>query len=275
MKKEKAILIIGGDKRQRMLAELLSLDGYNVTHIEDYAYNLQSLVNSNDIISLPLPVSKDKVHIYSDVEKFKLPFVDILKMIKGGSMVFGGGLPKEVKEYFEDENIEYHDCLMSELFELQNASFTAQGALKLLYDNTEEFLKDKRVLITGYGRIGVALSEMLVSLRMKVTVSARNEIQLKTAELSGCETINLRYLKNLSGFDFIFNTVPCRIFDENAVSAAEKNSVYFELASAPFGADREHFEKYGLKYVSGAALPGKFLPLSSARLLKEYMEQFI
>lgn len=275
MKKDKSVLIIGGDKRQRVLSELLSDDGYKVTHINENEENIELVFNDNDIFFLPLPVSKDRVHIYSDNINFKLKLIDIVSTVKENSVVFGGGIPQEIREHFESENIEYHDCLMSELFELQNAHFTSQGALKLLLDNTEEHLKGKSVLVTGYGRIASSLSEILKNLQMKVTVAARNEIQLKAAELSGCEQINLRELKNLFCFDYIFNTVPCRIFDENAASSADKKCVYFELASAPFGADKEHFEKHGIKYIQGGALPGKLLPVSSAKLLKEYMEQFI
>lgn len=275
MKKDKSVLIIGGDKRQRILSKLLSEDGYNLTHVNENTENIDDAISSYDIIFLPLPISKDRVHIYSDAGDFKLQLVDVAKVVKNTSIVFGGGFPKELREYFEDEGTEYHDCLMSELFELQNAHLTAQGALKLLLDNTEEHLKGKNVLVTGYGRIATSFSEILRNLQMNVTVAARNEIQLKTAEFSGCTTVNLRELKGLSGFDFVFNTVPHRIFDEIAVSSADKKCVYFELASAPFGADKENFEKYGIRYVQGGALPGKILPVSSARLLKEYMEQFI
>lgn len=275
MKKDKSVLIIGGDKRQKFLFKLLSEDGYNVTHLNENSDNLYDLINSNDIIFLPLPVSKDRVHIYSDADNFRLKLADAVKSIKNISMVFGGGIPKEVRDYFEDESIEYHDCLISELFELQNAYFTAQGALKLLLDNTEDYLLGKTALIIGFGRIATALSEMLKNLNMKVTVAARNELQLKTAKLSGFQIINLKELRNLSGFDFVFNTVPYRIFDEAAMSSAGKNSVYFELASAPFGVDKELAQKHDIRYVQGGALPGKYLPLSSAKLLKEYMEQFI
>ena len=275
MKKDKSVLIIGGDKRQRVLSGLLSDDGYKVTHINENAENTDSAFSDNDIIYLPLPVSRDRVYISSDNSNFKLELCEIVSAVKEKHIVFGGGIPKGIREHFEEENIEYHDCLMSELFELQNARFTSQGALKLLLDNTEECLKGKNVLITGYGRIASALSEILKNLQMKVTVTARNDIQLKTAELSGCETIRLMELENISGFDFIFNTVPYRIFDESAVSSAYKNCVYFELASAPFGADKEHFEKYGIKYIQGGSLPGKLLAVSSAVLLKEYMEQFV
>ncbi len=275
MKKDKSVLIIGGDKRQRILSKLLSEDGYNVIHINENIENIDAVISSYDIIFLPLPISKDRVHIYSDISNLKLKLSDIVSAVKSSSIVIGGAVPKEIKEYFEDESIEYHDCLMSELFEFQNAHFTAQGALKLLLDNTEEHLREKKVLVTGYGRIATSFSEILINLQMKVTVGARNEIQLKMAEFSGCDTVNLRELKVLSGFDFVFNTVPHRIFDEIAVASADKKCVYFELASAPFGADKKHFEKYGIRYVQGGALPGKILPVSSARLLKEYMEQII
>lgn len=167
------------------------------------------------------------------------------------------------------------DLLTSEIFELENGYLTSQGALRLLLDNTEEALNGKAVLVTGYGRIAVPLSEKLKNLNMKVTVAARNKIQLKTAELSGLQTVNLEKLNDISGFDYVFNTVPCRVFDEKLIATADKNSIYFELASAPFGAEKKYFENLNLKYILCASLPGKLLPASSAKLIKDYIEQFI
>lgn len=275
MKSGKSVLIIGGDKRQKILSKLLSDEGYKVTHLNEDTDNVRDFVKLNDIIFLPLPVSKDRVHIYSDNGDFKMKLNEVVSAVSEDSVVFGGSIPKEIKDCFEEKGSEYHDCMTNEIFELQNAHLTSQGALKLLLDNTEEYLKDKKVLVTGYGRIATSLSEILRKLHLKVTVAARNEIQLKVAELSGCETINLAALRNISCFDYIFNTVPFRIFDYNILSTADKKCVYFELASAPFGGEKEHFEKCGIRYVAGGSLPGRLLAVSSAKLLKEYMEQFI
>ena len=275
MKKEKSVLIIGGDKRQRKLKKYLSDDGYTVTHIEKEEECLPSLFKENKIIFLPIPVSKDRVYIYSDNKESRLRVTDVTEQIDNTSVVFGGNFDASVKKYFEEEGIEYHDCLKSELLELQNGYLTSQGALRLLLENTEEFLTSKNVLITGFGKIGMPLAALLDKIGMNVSVGARNELQLKNAVMAGYTPVELKSLSTLSKCDFIFNTVPCRIFDESLIETADKKAVYFELASSPFGADKENILKYGLSYVDGSSLPGKFLSDSSAELLKEYMEKFL
>lgn len=275
MKKEKSVLIIGGDERQRRLRKHLSDDGYTVTHIESKADCLPSDLKENKIIFLPVPVSKDREHIYSDNGNSELRLTDIIEQISSDSVVFGGNFDASVRQYFEDEAIEFHDCLKSELLELQNGYFTSQGALRLLLDNTEELLVGKNVLITGFGKIATPLAALLDKIGMNVTVAARNELQLKSAAMSGYIPVELKKMETLKGYDYIFNTVPYRIFNEKLIETADEKTVYFELAAAPFGADKEILQKCGLIFVGGSSLPGRFLPDSSAKMLKEYMEKFL
>lgn len=275
MNKKKKVIIMGGDNRQRMLCSMLRDDGYEVIHIEDSNEEYSNRIREADALVLPVPVSKDRVNIFSDDPLCKFELLKVCGSIGKDTCVFGGGFSGEIKELFEKEEIEYHDMLQSELFTVENAYLTVQGALRLLFENTEENLLNKKAIVTGYGRISVFLSDALKRLGMKVYVLARNEIQLKTAELSGMKAIRLTESPRCSEADFIFNTVPNVIFDRKSVETMKKSAVYFELASAPFGAVKEDFLPDGCRYVLGSSLPGRFLPAASAKIIKNYIEQFL
>lgn len=275
MKKNQNILILGGDGRQRRLKKVLEAAFKSVKDINDGSEEkaLNSLLKA-DIVVFPIPFSKDKRLVYTDNSALEINKSKALQCLRKDTVVFGGGFTAEDRDFFEEEGIEYHDMLLNEGFLLENAYLTAEGAFKLLYMNTEETVFNKNVLITGYGRISEILSSMLSDLKMNVTICARNEIQLKNAEKKGYGTVRLSELKNLNKFDFVFNTVPYRILDSGALKTAEK-CTYFELASAPFGADKKEVTDSGVKFVGGASLPGRFFPETSAKLIADYIISFV
>ncbi len=275
MKKDKNAVIIGGDNRQRHLFEMLKNEFQKTAHIDSGSEeNALKEISEADVVVLPIPVTKVKGLIYTDSNDFEISKEKILQMLKKNAVVYGGGFTAEDRDFFEEEGFEYHDMLVNEAFLLENAYLTAEGALKLLLENTEETLFNKKALITGYGRIAEFLSEMLSKLKVKVTVAARNEVQLKTAEKKGYCTFNFNELKSLKDFDFIFNTVPSRIFSEGMLES-EGKCTYFELASAPFGADKNELISSGIAFVQGASLPGRYFPVTSARLIAQYILRFI
>ncbi len=277
MDREKKILIVGGDKRQNYLSELFKNEGIVPLHINSKEYlEAEKLIGEYKIIVFPIPVTKDKIHIFSNNEDFNPEINKFFSYIKTSTMVFGAGFDKKWTEHFEKEGILCFDMLKSEVFSLNNAFLTSQGALRLLLDNTDDCVRNKKVLITGFGKISMFLSKMLFDLNMKVTVAARNEYQLFVAENSGYETVKISDIcNNISEADFIFNTVPFEIFSEKNISELNNDCIYFELASVPFGVNKNHFVKYGKNFVSGSGLPGKYLSEASAKLMKDYIEKYI
>ncbi len=269
------IVILGGDNRQRYLSHILKSEFEMLYDINSGSEeSVLSEISKADVVVFPIPVSKVRGLIYTDNSDFEISKEKVLKKIKKDAVIFGGGFTAEDRDFFEEEGFEYHDMLINETFLLENAYLTAEGALKLLLENTEETLFNKTALITGYGRIAEFLSEILFSLEMRVTVAARNEVQLKTAEKKGYSTINLNELKSLKDFDYIFNTVPSRIFNKSMLEPDSK-CTYFELASAPFGADKNELISSGIVFVQGASLPGRYFPVTSASLIAEYILRFI
>lgn len=269
---KKNILIVGGDLRQKHLEDILTEKGYICKRENTDADNAYSELTEAPAVILPVPVSSDGKHIYSDNPSFNLDISDFLNCIKPEQLVLGGMIKGEIKEIFERNNVVYKDVCRFEHFTKYNAFLTVQGAVKLLLDTSDRLISGKKVLITGFGRIGKALAQTLKSMNMDVFVAARSKEQLTESVCTGYKAIHLKDLSSVIYlFDYIFNTVPENIFTESDVSHIRPDSIYFELASKPYGAEKTYFLKENKRYVFGGGLPGKYVARSAAEIIAEFV----
>ncbi len=265
-------IIIGGDKRMESLYSLLLKKGKSV--------KLMSEPDSEDIASythiiLPVPISKDKKRVFSNKAGFDMSLGCIAEKLSSGQTVFGGGFTEALRKSLEEKGVICFDFMKQESFVTANAYLTAQGTLRLLLESTDEYIMGKKMLIIGFGRVSKALAALLKAIGTDVYIAARNPLQLEAAEYCAYKTLSLNDINGcLSDFSYIFGTVPSNILTEADIKLIGENCIYFELASAPFTADRNIFERYGKRYVFGGALPGKYLPGASGRLLCEYILRF-
>ncbi len=186
--------------------------------------------------------------------------------------VIGGMIRDDVKEELKKSEIKYCDYFENESYVLKNAQLTSQGAVRLLLENTNEFLVGKKALVTGFGRIGKSLALMLKSLGMKVFVAVRREESAVEASAFGFDVLSFKALKGaLFYFDYIFNTVPSVIFSYRDVSHINDKALYFELASNPFGAEKKDFELLSKNFIHGGALPGRFYPSAVAQNIVDFI----
>ena len=269
--KEKA-LIIGGDKRQEYLKKHLELKFDEVFYLRDSAdISILDEIESYSHIILPLPMSKDKEHIYS-VGSLYLRLEDLVSMIKPCHKVFGSGFDSKTIDYFEDKEIEYYDFMKDKVFKRANALLTAQGTLKLMLDNTEDYIVSKKALIIGFGDVGETLAENLRNNGLEVYITARNKRKLSLASLYGYKTIAFSSIRScIYLFDYIFGTVPANILDSGDVKNVKMDSVYIELASPPFTAKETDFKEFSKTYINGSSLPGRFLPSASGKLIADFV----
>ena len=126
------------------------------------------------------------------------------------------------------------------------------------------------VLVTGYGRFGRALAKRLKALGADVWVAARREEQRLAARSDGMRAASLLELPALAGrMDMVLNTIPARVLGTEALAALPKGAWLLELASAPYGFDRDAAARLGLNVEVLPALPARYAPQSAARALKQ------
>lgn len=266
------ILIIGGDKRQDTLYGLLKKKDYNCFRENKTSDNILSEVSKHKILILPVPFTADGEYIYSNNPDFTLSVSDLLSALSDKNTVIAGGMSSNIRNQMKAKKVKHYDMTDSDYFTEYNAFLTSQGALKLLFDNTLSLVTGKKVLITGFGRVAEALAYNLKGIGTDVFILARNPRQLMKAQCLGCKTVNMAAKSSvICLFDYIFNTVPSPVFPEADVFRMRDDTVYFELASKPFGADKADFLKHGKKYIYGGGLPGRFVSDSAAEIMAEFI----
>lgn len=263
---KESYLIVGGDIRQEKLKDILEMKGKEVYHIL-YPADIKELDNAGRYsnIVLPIPLTKDGETLFSECDELKIKLSFLIDKLKDNQKIYGSGL----MPHFNENGL---DLMKDSVFKRANAVLTAQGALRLLLESTDDYIVTKKVLITGFGDVAETLADLLRRVGLRVHIKARSHKALLSAEMQGYGTSYLKYNENSLGeYDYIFSTVPSEIFGERDILSMKDEAIFFELASYPYSADRNLFIKYNKKYVSGSALPGKYLPTASAKLIADFI----
>ncbi len=143
-----------------------------------------------------------------------------------------------------------------EIYVIENAALTAEGALELLMRRSNRALAGMEVLVVGLGRIGGFLTGMLSSLGAHVTVAARSETARAAARARGCRAVDLEHIP--PRFDAVVNTVPAPVLDGDYGGA-----LCIDLASAPGGWATD------APVLKAPGLPGLYAPKAAADVMAE------
>lgn len=263
----KKYLFVGGDKRQTYAAEYVEKAGDKATLACDYP-QLRTLIGSADYIVLPLPVSRDGIHVSSLPEKGLITLEELLFELKSGMVVLAGMPDKEITKRIECKGVTLYDYYKIETLSLLNSITTAEGVIYELIGGSDINIHGSKTLVTGYGKAASAIVGRLVALGSEVTVAARSERDRTAALCSSCKAIQLYEIKEVaSEFDFVVNTVPALVIDEKVISRLKKSCVALEIASAPFGIDFESAVRHGIKVIKAPSLPGRISPVSAGEAI--------
>lgn len=210
----------------------------------------------NRVVLLPVPTSRDKVHL-SGTDKL---LGEIFSDVGEGDFVAGYGIDKGAKNAMRSRGALVYDALEDEKFLSENAEETAIGALGYIISTTNTAPRDTRFTIVGYGRIGSRILRYLLFLGARVKVySGREEVCLEL----GKSGVNAEYLERgapipTADTDIIINTAPADL------------SASFENGKLPSGlrvielASGENFKGVeGIERLPG--IPDKSLGKSAGR----------
>lgn len=252
------IAVIGGDKRQILLCDELEKKYDNVVHIISSS-NLREELSGADVVIFPIPTTRDRVTVNCSLSDDKIPLYEIENLL-GDSLVITSGCK------FKAKNVV--DLNSNEAFLLKNAAITAEGAIEYAMQNTELALLDSNCLVVGNGRIGKMLALRLKCMCAGVTVSARKSVDFAMLQSLGINSINTGNIKeHISDYDIIFNTVDSTVIGKAEIENSKKNALFMELASAPYGINKQYIDSCNRKYVLAAGMPAKVAPISAAKVL--------
>lgn len=274
----KSFGIIGGDKRQLFLAKAIYDSGYSVMlggfdRLQSTGNlvlgDIKAVAAKCDVLILPVPSVRADGSINTPFSDECTVLDDELIGILIKKPVFIAMKDKFLKAYPQFEKAEIFDYAAKDEFAILNALPTAEGAVEVAMNKFEGTIAGSRCLITGYGRIGKVLAEMLKNLKAEVTVSARKPSDMAFAQAFGYDEINTNKMSDVRNFDLVFNTVPSMIFNRELLLNTDKNTIIIDLASLPGGVDFEAAHILGIDAVRALALPGKCAPKTAGEIIKK------
>ena len=286
MIKKRKFGIIGGDLRALYLAKSLNKDGNEVHICGTEKLNSRQIfqtdipddvINFSDYIILPTPVTRDNKTINAPYSSKELLIDEKFLGSVKNKVIFGGIIPNILKQFDEKvKNKSYSvEDYYTENFKILNSIPTAEGAVKIALEEKHSTIYQSKCLVIGYGKIGKILSKILKSMGAYVTVSARKSTDRAWASAEGYKSINISEPQAMYDYDFIFNTVPFILLNENILKNLKKDVLGIDLASPPGGVDKEAALKLDIKSIHALAIPGKYFPESSAEIIKSEISSII
>ena len=271
--------VIGGDMRTLSMCSLLAEDGHEVRTfaLEQakqppgwMAGSVQDAARGADCVILPLPAWGKGGLLNSPMSAGEFSMEEILNAVAEKTPVCAGMADDRLKELALRRDLELHDYLKREELAVENAVATAEGAVDVLIRETESTLRDSRVLIVGFGRIGKVLAHRLHGMCAAVAVSARSFGDRAWISAYGYEAADTYAMDEaLEKADIVVNTVPAMVLGAEQLKRLRPGALCVDLASKPGGVDFPAASQLGIKTVWALSLPGKTAPRSSGRVIRD------
>jgi dipicolinate synthase subunit A len=181
----------------------------------------------------------------------------ILAALPGDITVVGGNLNHPALGRYRTI-----DLMQDAFYVTQNADITAHCAVKLALSKLPVTLKDQKVLVVGWGRIGKCLALLLREMGAEVAVQARKESDRAMLAALG-------YLprQKIDGYRVIFNTVPAPVIDETECELCRSDCLKIDLASEQGIAGEDVLWARGLPGKDAPESSGRLIALTAARLM--------
>jgi len=253
-------VIAGGDGRMLALAKLLQREGHEVRTLGLTA-NEKTEIRDADVALLPYPFSVKNGQIPCLTGE-KLDPEEVLQKVGKNALIIA---ERGMEPY--GSFTRYTDAPD---LERRNAEISAEAAVYEVMERSDKALMDLRVLVTGYGLFAKSLSQKLRVLGAEVWIAARRIEVRRQAQEDGMQAVSVHEMGSVLGrVDMVLNTVPAQIITEAELRCLRANTWLLELASAPYGFDRDVAQALGLKSALLPGLPARYAPESAALALRD------
>lgn len=265
----KNVLLIGGDRRNVYLHDILrrkdniDLHAFGLAVADRTLADIEKAISEADVIILPMPSTKNGVVPLLSMET-AYPMDKILENMHEGATLVGGFLEGTPHK----QGISVTNLLASERFQQANAWPTAEGAIRIALERSERTLRGSRCTVLGYGRIGKDLVKLLCSFYADVVATARRKEQLEDIAALGVLAVHTDdIVEACIDSNFIFNTIPCVLLDEEKLRRLRRDVKIIDLASSPFGVDFNAATRLKLDAQTYQSLPGRMFPKTAADII--------
>lgn len=211
------------------------------------------------IILLPIPSSRDKVHVTGTDRLLG----EVLSDAGNGDLLIGYGIPMEDASDVASRGGVIYDAMLDENFQQENARVSALGALGYILTEMKRTPEDMYIGIVGYGRIGAELVRLLLFFGARVRVYTSRDQTRRELGAFGVESTfmerSARAIPNIDGLDLIVNTAPTDLSATFETGGLPDGVRLIELASG------KNFEGVaGVEYLP--SIPDRMYPISSGQI---------
>jgi dipicolinate synthase subunit A len=184
--------------------------------------------------------------------------------------LFGPGeVPKDFCQKYPTINLSGNEHLTK-----RNAVYTAEGAIHAVSERALFSLSEANVMVIGYGRIGRALTGILLGYGSRVTVAARSPEARSLAERVGARAVDMEeMLLHLPAQRIVFSTPPQRVLEARQLACFRKDALLVDLSSPPYGIDLKAAQTMGLSAWREPGLPGRYCPEGAGRALLDAIRE--
>ena len=269
--------IIGGDKRNIALAEMLFRRGHTVkafgfansgTELSFQCRHLSEALKDTKFVIGPTPCALSGGILNAPFHGESLYLEDLFRKLSPEQVFISGYVKPRVFKLARECNVQLIDMLAREELLVLNAIPTAEGAIKIAIEETDITLHGSRVMVIGYGRIGKVLCRMLAGMGANVTAVVDTGEARANVVSAGHESVYYTDIDDyLSKNDIIFNTVPKILLNERNLIFVKTSALIIDLASPPGGVELEASHRLGLKTLFASSLPGKVAPVTAAEYI--------
>lgn len=280
------VAVIGGDARQIEVARALSafykkvgIFGHPPLNLPDsveLVTDLSKAVTDTEIIILPISGMNDRGLVRSYQADEFIDFGSCFYRLSEQTLLVTGQLSLKWLQTAKEMRINVLQYADDDEIAILNSIPTAEGAVQIAMENLPITIHGSRVVVIGFGRVGVTTARMFKSLGARVIVSARRGALLARAIELNLETVWQRDLaKVLPSADIIINTVPALVLGKNELAEVSQEALIIDLASPPGGTDFEEAERLKLNSILASGLPGKVAPKTAGKILATAIPRII
>ena len=191
---------------------------------------------------------------------------DVVRQTPNHCTIYTGNANAYLKNITHDKQLValfYRDDLA-----VYNSIPTAEGALKLIMEQTDVTVHGSNVMILGFGRVGKTVVNLFSSVGANVRVAVRKSADIARVTEMGLTPVKLEKLEQeIVGMDTVINTIPHPVIDADIIAAMETSTLIVDIASAPGGTDFAFAKTHGIKALHALGLPGKTAPKSAGRII--------
>jgi dipicolinate synthase subunit A len=267
---KKTIGIIGGDLRQRYLANVLEKpvvffanESINERETVIKGCNLSDVFLECDIIIAPIPFSRDKKHVYSKYFVEVVSIESFMAKVTKENIIIGGPFNHEVLTNLKNLGATVIDITDIETFKMKNAIPTSEGVVAELIHKLDCTIHQSKGLILGYGYCGKRMAKNLNDFGASIDIYTVNPIEERAVENNGFGLIR-DFLPNKK-YDFIINTIPKLLINEEKI--LECTSLFIDITEA-YQMDHDCFLKM-------RGIPGRFSPRTAGIIIGEILNELI